>query len=61
MYTSCNLVLLLGLYWVTACFIFVCQLNTSWDPYGNKYHCYYSTSGYRDRLMGDGNSRSVFL
>ena len=41
-YTSCNLELLQGLYWVTACFIFICLLDTSWDPYSSK--CYYSTS-----------------
>ena len=30
--TSCNLVLLQELYWVTTCFIFVCQMDASWDP-----------------------------
>ena len=37
------LVLLQGLYWFTACFIFVYQLDASWDPYCGKYYCYYST------------------
>ena len=41
--TSCNLVLLQELYWVTACSIFVCQLDASWDPLANKNNCYYFT------------------
>ena len=31
-----------GMYWVAACFIFVCQLNTSWDPLACK--CYYDST-----------------
>ena len=34
------LVVLQGLYWVTACFIFVSQLDASWEPLS---YCYYST------------------
>ena len=29
-------------HWVTACFIFVCQLDASWDLWGAKCNCYYS-------------------
>ena len=50
--TSCNLVLLQGLYLVTACFIFVYQLDSRWDPYGIKY--YYSTSPPHAWVMAFG-------
>ena len=34
-----------GLYWVTACFIFVCQLDASWDHWAAKccYYCLFCT------------------
>ena len=44
---SFNLVSLQDLYWVTTCFIFVCQLDASWNPWESKcyccYYCRYST------------------
>ena len=41
-----DLVVLQELYWVTGCFIFVYQLDTSWDPGASKCYCHrccYST------------------
>ena len=36
-----NLVVFLGLYWITNCLIFVSQLDASWDPWAGKCYCYY--------------------
>ena len=37
-----NLVVLQRLYWVTACFIFVCQLDASRDPWASKSYNHFS-------------------
>ena len=38
-----NLELFKEMYWVTTCFIFVCQPDASWDPWVSKCYCCYST------------------
>ena len=42
--------------WDKACFIFVCQLNDGWDPYGKRCYCYYSTSPPPPSHMGNSFS-----
>ena len=56
---SFNLVLLQELYWITACFIFVCKLDSSWDPWASECYCCYSTSPPPPLHEGNGLCRGM--
>ena len=55
-----NLVLLQELYWLTACFIFVCRMDASLNPWTSKSYCYYhcfSPSSPSTLRVGNGLCR----